>query len=185
MDKLIKWTGKNTACNIFYKSSGKTYKDLYDNIVSKYEDKIIGSHAYNYKLAEINGYDADEIINFMCDEILDYDKFEELDERTDLKELSEEDYKNIISSSTGNAYYQDFEECYYFDPLDTDKIEDFDINELQLKEDEYGYYVNDINNYKWLVELNNAIHKLEDYNIDVKNMLVNEYQEYIDKSNEL
>lgn len=107
---MIKWIGKNTASSITYSAEGRTYRELFDNIRDKYGYGYIeGEDAYEIALLEKNGEDLDKY-EVTSDGIGNYELFEEFSARNDIKQLDDEDYKNVITSSDANAYYQTFEE---------------------------------------------------------------------------
>lgn len=185
INKSIVWTGKNTAGNITYKADGRTYKELFENIQDKYGYGYIErEHAYEIALLEKNNENLEKY-EVTTDGISNHELFEEFFARTDIKQLEDEDYKDVISSSDGNAYYQDFETRYYFESEDTEKVEEFDTKDFNIEEDENGWYATDKDEYLWIIKFNNAIKKLEDNDVDVESMEVNEYQDYIDAADKL
>ncbi|WP_414739361.1 hypothetical protein [Macrococcoides canis] len=185
MNKVIVWNGKNTAGNITYKADGRTYKELLENIQDKYGYGYIErEHAYEIALLEKNNENLEKY-EITTDGIINYELFEEFFARTDIKQLDDEDYKDVISSSNGNAYYQNFETRYYFESEDTEKVEEFDTNDFNIEEDENGWYTTDKDEYIWIIKLNDAINKLVDNDVDVESMEVNEYQDYIDAADKL
>lgn len=106
---MIKWSGKNTAGNIHYSAEGRTYKEVLENIQDKYGYGYIErEHAYEIALLEKNGEDLDKY-EVTTDGIGNFELFEEFFARTDIKQLDDEDYRDVITSSDGNAYYYDFE----------------------------------------------------------------------------
>lgn len=98
--RKIKWRGCNTAQNIWWNKKADSYKELWDlllirNLVCD-EDYV--EYLFNkYKVAECDFYDTDG-------EWLE-DKYNEFMNK---HWLEEDEYKELIKSCDGNAYYQWF-----------------------------------------------------------------------------
>ena len=97
----IKWVGKNTSMNITWTEYADTYKELFNILIDKnmihYEN--YERYIYNkYNVCEEDFYNEDG--NFM------ENKYNELMEKV----ITEEEYKELIYISNGNAYYQTFYE---------------------------------------------------------------------------
>ncbi|WP_435919428.1 hypothetical protein [Macrococcus capreoli] len=181
-NKIIAWTGKTTDGNKKWTAKAPTYKELFETLIDKYEYAIVDYDKLGIKKLEVNGEDLDQY-DVTTDGIGNFELFEEFENRKDLKELSEQDYKDVISNSDGNAYYQDFEERYYFEPLDTEYVEEFDTDDFNMEEDEDGWYAVDVDEYLWIIKFNKAIEKLKENDVDVEALEVNEYEDYITEAN--
>lgn len=108
MKTRVKWVGKNTQYDKKWEADGLGYKDLVETIEYKYGiNYILDSDAVQIKLLEINGENLDDY-EVTSDGIGNMDKFEEFENKEGIKELSEDDYKDVLESSKGNAYYHNF-----------------------------------------------------------------------------
>ncbi|MGK0554457.1 hypothetical protein [Macrococcus capreoli] len=181
-NKVIVWTGKTTDGNKKWTAKAPTYKELFETLIDKYEYAIVDYDKLGIKKLEVNGEDLDKY-DVTTDGIGNWELFEEFENRKDLKELSDEDYKDVIRSSDGSAYYQDFEVRYYFEAYDTEYVEEFDTDDFQMEEDEDGWYATDKDEYLWIVRFNKAIEKLKENDVDVEALEFNEYEDYITEAN--
>lgn len=57
---------------------------------------------------------------------------------------------------------------------------EFDAFDFDFKEDDKGLYTEDENFYEWCEELDNSITILEERDVDIRDLRVSEYQDYID-----
>lgn len=159
MNKRIKWIGKNTQGNMMWTAEGIGYKDLVGTIDEKYGyDYILDANAKQIRMLEINNEDLNEY-DITSDGIGNWEKYEEFENRTGLKELSEQDYRDILESSKGKAYYQEFDFAhdveFYIDGKKvnctdgyTDELVDFvtgELNELD-NADDYEDLILDLEN---------------------------------------
>lgn len=98
--RKIKWSGCNTSKNIWWNKKADSYKELWDlllirNLVHNEDyDKYL---FYKYGVTESDFYDTDG-------EWLDDKYFEFVNTHW----LEEDEYKELIKSCDGNAYYQWF-----------------------------------------------------------------------------
>lgn len=92
----IKWKGTNTQQNLWWQEEANTYKDLWDVLE---EREIVHYEQYERYLSNITGINPDDL---KTDE--EYYKWIES------YDLSEEEWKDLIKSCDGNAYYQWFYE---------------------------------------------------------------------------
>lgn len=96
----IKWKGCNTAQNIWWNKKANSYKELWDLLLIRnlvHDDKYEKCLLDKYEVNESDFYDTDG-------EYLD-DKYNEF---MTTHELEEDEYKELIKSCDGNAYYQWF-----------------------------------------------------------------------------
>lgn len=106
--KMIKWTGKTTSGVHTYKAEGKNYKELYHNIVDKYGYDFLDADVYEIQLLKKNNEDL-ERYDIDSEGIGNWEKYEEF-ESGNIEYLEDEDYRELIENSKGNAYHQEFEE---------------------------------------------------------------------------
>ena len=153
--KNIRWTGKSTDGNSKWTAEGQGYKDLFETLIQKYDDAIVTYEMLGAKKLEVNGEDLEKY-EVTADGICNWELFEEFEARTDLKELSEEDYKEVIEDARGNAYYQTFEE-----ETTVAFIEEGDVKETKTG------YTEDI--VEWVVEILNNM--ATDYDLDFEDLI--------------
>ena len=105
---MINWKGQNTSRNITWTESAETYQELYFRLIDKniisvedgFPDEIFMLSKVGLKLSDFDEHEEEYNYDFQA-------WFEKV---TDGIELTEDDYKYIISQEQGNAYYQEFEE---------------------------------------------------------------------------
>ena len=63
---------------------------------------------------------------------------------------------------------------------------EFDVQDFNLKQDEFGWYCDNRNDFDWLYELNKSIDYInESGTMTVNELQVNEYDDYIEIAKEL
>lgn len=101
----IKFTGRNTQCNVVWKCSGDTYKEIYDWLVDH---------------EVITRWDEDPVDRYLLNKLgKTWDDYTSEDDEIDFNQLyidgdyilqNDNIYKEIITNEDGNAYYQEWEE---------------------------------------------------------------------------
>ena len=105
---MIKWRGQNTFKNVTWNAEADSYKELYFELIDRdiisiedgYPDEIFLLDKVGLKMADFDEHEEE----------YDYEYQAWFEKVTDGLELTEDDYKYIISQEKGNAYYQEFEE---------------------------------------------------------------------------
>lgn len=63
---------------------------------------------------------------------------------------------------------------------------EFDVQDFNLKQDEFGWYCDNRNDFDWLYELNKSIDYInESGTMTVESLQVNEYDDYIEIAKQL
>lgn len=106
-DDTIRWTGRDTQGLFRWIAYGKTYEDIWATTVNG--DVNHGEAEEEYRLWKI-GKSEDDFEDAETGEI-DYD---EMDNVIWNVTMTDEDYKDLIMKSRGNAYYQTFEYRSYY-----------------------------------------------------------------------
>lgn len=152
MIKFIQWTGKTTDGSRRYTSAGNTFKEIYEDIQNKYSyDAVIDADAFEIALLRKNNEDLGKY-DITTDGLGNYALFEDFFSKSDIKHLTDEDYRDIIEMSDSQAYYQTFDVSYYISSADVDRLgvnaENFDIYE-----DSIGYYVDNEEDYNRIQDI--------------------------------
>lgn len=97
----IKWVGRNTAMNIKWEAEADSYRDLWYELLEK---RVVHDDEYDRYVFNKEGVTEDD---FKIDNDWDTDKYDEF--MSDVM-LDEDEWKDLIESCDGNAYYQYFYE---------------------------------------------------------------------------
>lgn len=170
---MIKWVGKNTQGNMRWEDEGLGYVGLIQSIEDKYGiDYILDADAVQIGLLELNGENLDDY-EVTTDGIGDWDKYVEFSGREGIKELSEEDYRNILELSRGNAYYHDFkteetlefykdgEFIFSYDGY-LDELVSFAVSELEALQEEEEEEIVGVDYEEFIESLENKVRDIED-----------------------
>lgn len=101
-DRKIKWIGKDTSGKFTWVAYGDTYKEIWDETVD--HDVNHWDYEFDYVMEQLGKTEDDYMINGGFNEekqMIDYYNYKET--------MSDEEYKDMLESSKGNAYYTEFE----------------------------------------------------------------------------
>lgn len=98
----IKWIGKDTSGRFTWVAYGNTYKDIWDETVE--HDVNHWDYEFDYVMEQLGKTEDD----YMVYGELDDEK--QMSDYYDYKaNMSDEEYKEMLETSKGNAYYTEFE----------------------------------------------------------------------------
>lgn len=101
-DRKIKWIGKDTSGKFTLVAYGDTYKEIWDTTVD--HDVNHWDYEFDYVMERLGKTEND----YMVDGELDEEK--QMNDYYDYKSsMTDEEYKDMLESSQGNAYYTEFE----------------------------------------------------------------------------
>lgn len=109
MEKInINWYGSTTDGAKKFSATAGSYKELFEAINNKYGyGYIFSDNCYEIAILKAN----DEYkYKFGDEEDFNYSEFEEWYNEKHRRDLTEDEYKEMMESNKGMAYYQTFEE---------------------------------------------------------------------------
>ena len=104
---MIKWKGQPTNRKITWRATAETYKELYFKLIDMNIISFVDGFPDEIFLLNKVGLKLNDFDN--VEEKWNYDFQKWFEEVTRNVELTEDDYKIIIESEKGDAYYQELE----------------------------------------------------------------------------